>query len=223
MNMHRPSRTARPYNNALREEHARHTREKILETGIELLRDGTLDGLQVAKIAERSGISPATIYRHFPDRDALFEGVDRWIGEKLGRPPFPASVDELIDGAPALFRYYDNAYELLRLARDNPGLRELNAPRRKERDEQIAAMTAELAHGLDPRRARAVGALVRTLYGFEAYETMRERFGVDGETATQALVWAVRALLDALAKERGRAPAPNGTPRRASTRRGRDR
>ena len=202
MNSGRLSRTARPYNNALREEQAKQTRLKILETAVELLQEGSGDGLSVPRIAERSQISVATIYRHFPDRDALLDGVDAHIGERLGRPPFPDVLEELIAGAPALFRYYDNAWDLMRLAHETGALRELHVSRRKDRDRRIAAMTATVMEGVEPRRANAISALLRTLYGFDAYQLMRERFGVTADEASEAVAWAARTLIAKLEKER---------------------
>jgi AcrR family transcriptional regulator len=196
------SRTTRTYNNAFREEQARQTREKILETAVALLREGSEDGLSVPGIAERSGISVATVYRHFPDRDALFDALQAWMGAKLGRPPVPETIEELVDGAPALFRYYENAGDLMRLVHDNPALRELNERRRRGRDRQIAAIAGKITGDLDPRRANAVGALIRTFYGFEAYRTMRDRFGVEPHEASEIVAWAAKTLIREIGKER---------------------
>lgn len=68
---------------SLRDEQVELTRRAIIEAVVEL--SATPDGgrITVAEVARRSGISPATIYRHFPDRDALvggaaLHGIARW-------------------------------------------------------------------------------------------------------------------------------------------------
>jgi AcrR family transcriptional regulator len=213
VNRDRPSSTAaaRTYNNAFREEQAQKTRERILETAIALLRSGSSEALSVPRIAQEAGISAATIYRHFPDREALFDGVDAFMGEKLGRPPLPESLEDLIEGAPALFRYYDGAKELMRVIQSTPVLREQNASRRKGRDERLGTVARELTQGLEPRRANAIHALLRTLHGFDTYESMHTRFGVGPDEASDVVAWAARALVRELEKERKGGRAPAGT------------
>ncbi|HXC97115.1 MAG TPA: TetR/AcrR family transcriptional regulator [Edaphobacter sp.] len=61
---------------------AKRNRERILEVAKEVFtRDGAAASLD--DIARRSGIGNATLYRHFPTRDALIEAVYRSEVEKL--------------------------------------------------------------------------------------------------------------------------------------------
>jgi AcrR family transcriptional regulator len=61
---------------------AERNRERILEVAKEAFaRDGATASLD--DIARRAGIGPGTLYRHFPTRDALIEGVYRTEVEKL--------------------------------------------------------------------------------------------------------------------------------------------
>jgi AcrR family transcriptional regulator len=61
---------------------AKRNRERILEVAKEIFtRDGASASLD--EIARRSGIGNATLYRHFPTRDALIEAVYRSEVEKL--------------------------------------------------------------------------------------------------------------------------------------------
>jgi AcrR family transcriptional regulator len=61
---------------------AKRNRERILEVAKEVFtRDGAAASLD--DIARRSGVGNATLYRHFPTRDALIEAVYRSEVEKL--------------------------------------------------------------------------------------------------------------------------------------------
>jgi AcrR family transcriptional regulator len=51
------------------------TRRRILETVVELSADPDAGPLTVAEVARRSGVAPATIYRHFPRRDDLISAA----------------------------------------------------------------------------------------------------------------------------------------------------
>lgn len=50
-------------------------REAVLEAGLALIRADGLDGLTVRGVAERLGVAPATLYGHFPDKDALLGAI----------------------------------------------------------------------------------------------------------------------------------------------------
>ena len=75
---------------------AARNRERLLEVAKELFtRDGANASLD--DIARRSGIGNATLYRHFPTRDALIEAVYRSEVEKLAAagPRFAATLSPL--------------------------------------------------------------------------------------------------------------------------------
>src|SRR5258708_28145482 len=75
---------------------AKRNRGRILEVAKEVFtRDGAAASLD--DIARRSGIGNATLYRHFPTRDALIEAVYRSEVEKLAAagPRFAATLPPL--------------------------------------------------------------------------------------------------------------------------------
>jgi len=63
----------RPYRKRQRAEHEAETRRRITESAVEL--HGTLGPARtsISAIAEHAGVRRSTVYRHFPDEDALFE------------------------------------------------------------------------------------------------------------------------------------------------------
>jgi AcrR family transcriptional regulator len=194
----------RAYTSSLREQQAGQTREKILATVAGLLREGEMEDLSYNLVAERSGVSVPTIYRYFPSRKALLDGMDRWLARELKRPPLPKDLDELMAFTPDFFRYYDEAKDLLNAARVSALLREANKPGQKERDRVFAEMFAPYTKGLPGERADAVHALVRILYSFDSFLLMQERFGVGPAQAAETVIWATKALLSALEKEGGK-------------------
>jgi AcrR family transcriptional regulator len=54
-----------------REQQAARTRQRIVDTFLELSRGPEQRSVTTAEVSRATGISPATIYRHFPDRNAL--------------------------------------------------------------------------------------------------------------------------------------------------------
>lgn len=63
---------------------AQRNREKILEVAKEAFtRDGA--NISLDDVAKQAGVGPGTLYRHFPTRDALLEGVYRAELQKLAQ------------------------------------------------------------------------------------------------------------------------------------------
>lgn len=194
----------RAYSSSLRERQAEQTREKILATVADLMREGEMEDLSYNLVAERSGASVPTIYRYFPSRKALLDGMDRWLARELRRPTLPRDLDELIASTRAFFQYYDGAQDMLNAARVSALLREANKPGQKERDRVFAGLLAPHTKGLSGERANAVHSLVRMLYSFDNFLMMKERFGVGPSQAAETVAWATRTLLAAVDKESGK-------------------
>lgn len=199
----------RTYDNTLREERARQTRERILEGVVEACFDGRVDDLSVAAVSKKAGISPATIYRHFPNREVLLEAVERRIGEKLGRPEQPGSADELAGYARGLAAFFEENIELMKLSRSAAD--KLERESRGVRDRMIAELLrGELAH-LSRDDASAVTAVFRMLIGLDLFLAQRERFGATTEASGRAMGWAIRSLLRQLGEERQARAADGAT------------
>ena len=86
----------RIYNNALRQRQAEQTRTTILEAVRDLLIDAPRS-LSIPEIATKSSVSEPTIYRHFANRDALFEAASELLSSQ---PEFQMAVElsELVSG-----------------------------------------------------------------------------------------------------------------------------
>ncbi|MCO5967676.1 TetR/AcrR family transcriptional regulator [Actinoallomurus soli] len=91
------------------------TRAAILETATPLLYERGLDGIGVAELCARLGISKETLYRHFGTKDGLVEAmlearserVTRWLAEAAeaaGQDP----ADQLTAVFDALQEWYDD-------------------------------------------------------------------------------------------------------------------
>lgn len=55
--------------------HRAHVREAILETTWQLVSERGLRGVTMAEIAERAGIGRATLYKYFPDVEAVCPSI----------------------------------------------------------------------------------------------------------------------------------------------------
>jgi AcrR family transcriptional regulator len=110
---------ARPYRKTKRAAEELRTRERITEATVEL--HGTIGPAHttVKAIAERSGVQRATVYRHFPDEQALF---DACTAHYFNRHPMPnpqswaaiAQADERLARALAeLYAWYGETEQMI--------------------------------------------------------------------------------------------------------------
>jgi len=100
-------------------------RQALIETGVELAREGGPAAVVLREATRRAGVSPNAAYRHFSDRAELVDAVSsaaqarvaaaidlEWQAIPAGLPP--------ADTARARLRAVGRGY--LRFARDEPGL-----------------------------------------------------------------------------------------------------
>ena len=57
-------------------------RQEIVDAALEVLGAYGLEGATVSRIAEVAGLTPGALYRHFPNRDAIFDAANRAASEQ---------------------------------------------------------------------------------------------------------------------------------------------
>jgi AcrR family transcriptional regulator len=76
---------ARTYQSPLREAQAALTRQHILMAAKGYLEKHDIETLTLRHVAELSGVSPPTVYAHFPTMEALVSAFFQWV--MYGRRP----------------------------------------------------------------------------------------------------------------------------------------
>jgi AcrR family transcriptional regulator len=205
----KPGRT---YSSPLRDRQAQLTRDLILDALTELLGELPSDEITTREIATRAGVSQPTVYRHFPDRNALIEG----LGERIAEVALTEIGDESV-------RTID---DLAALAIQGCALPERNAavataeavlnadPRRlskgsRARSAELLRIVAESLPDYDERDHLRITALLRNLYSVQTWLRMREEFGIPGDESGPILAWA----MDVLIKEIQAGSFPRAEPR----------
>lgn len=187
----------RSYSSPLRERQREETRRLIVEAVAGLLAEGELHTFSVQDVADRAGVSYASVYRHFPTRESLFEGTYEWASEVMAAdaPPDPRRLEDLPDwigqSLPRFEEHRDINQALLLLM----GALNLQPPSRRVRDDVVGALVREDAPDMPARRTRQVAAVLRFLAGSHAWATLRQRFGLDADETAEALRWALEVLV----------------------------
>lgn len=118
---------SRPYRMGKRAEQVEETRRRIVQATVDLHTTVGPANTTVSAIAERAGVTRLTVYRHFPEQDALFQACfGHWSAQHPW--PDPEAWRSIVDpqerarrGLVELYAWYgEHAEDLLPIYRDLP-------------------------------------------------------------------------------------------------------
>ena len=186
----------RTYVSPLREGQANRTRDLILDALVDLLGTHFSDEVSTKQIAERAGVSQPTVYRHFPDRMALIEGLAA-RAERAAPEDFAARPQTLDDWAAWIEKGFlaGDAYpvEVAAEAVLSADPRRASHSRRG-RSERFLDIVARSLPDLGEHDVRRVAGLLRVLGSVQTWLRMREEYGLDGAESGPLVIWAVKVL-----------------------------
>lgn len=161
------------------------------------------------EIAARADVSVRTVYRYFPDRTALLEGLADWYGEQMTGPD-ESGLRDLGDAAAIVDSVYADLEALEPLTSTSIVLRRLTGIETSDhrgRTELFERLTAASAPQLPDDDRYAAAAIARILASGDMWLRLRDEFGLDAERSGRAVGWALGALARDLAvRERLEAP-----------------
>lgn len=198
---------ARTYDSSRRVQAAQRTREAILAAAFRLHGLGVLD---MESLAQEADVSVATVRKHFPTRELLFESCTEFGMHLVPLPDVPAiastpdaaartrlAVEQLFTAHEALTGQMWSAY---RLEDESPALAAVLS-KVEDLTELVAGLVVE-AWPLDEGRVKETRGFVVGLLNPLTYRALR-RYG--GLTPEQAIRQTQATLLHALAGAEGRA------------------
>jgi AcrR family transcriptional regulator len=188
--------SSRSYSSPLRDRQAAATRSVILEALGAELADGSVEDFSVARLARRAGVSERTVYRHFPTRETLLDGLSEWYNERVADFPDDVAADEIAPTIAQVFADFDAHESLARGVLASPGGREMRQHARAARLARLDAALAPVLTSADPERAAAARALIFALCSAQTWQSMRDEGGLDGATAGRAVARAIELILN---------------------------
>ena len=188
-----------------REGHAALTRTRVLDSLSSLLAERGIVQFTVAEVAARSGVSVATIYRHFGNREGLLRaatsrgmrdaaGTNRTMSPEIALPGFMRE----------LYAHFVEIDGMLRV----PGLVGRTRPSRvAERVRQCEQVVGERIENLDDEMRSQLVGLLLLMTSSAAYLHLVDTLPLETEEAADAASWAMETLIAAAletgADERG--------------------
>jgi AcrR family transcriptional regulator len=192
----------RKYDASNRRKAAARTRRDILQAALKLHCQGVTE---FEPLAREAGCSVATVRKHFPTKEKLFQNCTRTFAETLS-PPDLEALAEIAEPVPRIEASID---ELCRIHEAMFGYAWLGAHQRKDSptlDAEMAAYDglADAVSDLVAPHGTAKAAPVRGLLDFLTYRAMRLSGRLSPGQAREELTTIVKTLISGA----GRPPAP---------------
>jgi AcrR family transcriptional regulator len=189
------STSKRRYRKRRRAELEEETRRRITEAAVDL--HGSIGPAQttISAVAERAGVQRATVYRHFPNEEALFGACSaEWLSqhllpdlsawEAIGEPS-----DRLRTGLGELYAWYAEGAEMLeRTIRDAPLVPAMRGPM-EARLAWLAQAGATIARGRPERgaRRRRLEAAIGHAASFSTWQSLVREQGLTEPEAVELM------------------------------------
>jgi AcrR family transcriptional regulator len=176
-----------------REEHAAVTQTRVLDALSTLLAERGIVRFTVAEVAERSGVSVATIYRHFGNREGLLRAAtSRGLRDVGGATRTLSPSTDLPGFVRELYAHFVEIDGVLRV----PGLVAQTRPARvQERVRQTEQVVGTRIEGLDEWMRRRLTGLLLLLTSSAAYLHLVDTLELEPEEAADASSWAMETLI----------------------------
>jgi AcrR family transcriptional regulator len=184
------------------------TRERIARAAYELHASVGPARTTISAIADRAGVQRATVYRHFPDEETLFEACSGHYAA-MNPPPDPTPWGAIADPAARLrhalteiYAFYDRTEAMIEnVTRDIPFVPGMAKPVARRRAYLEAAIEAIVSGRPERGHARRrVKAAVGHATSFATWQSLVRQQGVDDSEAVAMMAAMVEASGRQLAK-----------------------
>jgi AcrR family transcriptional regulator len=192
----------------------------LLDTTMELIREaGHVPSM--ADVAQRSGVSRATVYRYFPSRSALIAAVmDASLGpvRNFASPHAdgPSRVRDVFEQTFPLFQAFEAQMRaavqlsLEQWAQERAGLLEEEPYKRGHRVRILGSAIAPLSDVLEPAAQMRLHQALTVVYGIETYMVLKDIWGLSDRAVEKVALWMADALVNAALSE-AKAPTPQAS------------
>jgi AcrR family transcriptional regulator len=185
----------------LRDRQVAATRAEILDVGMRIIAGGGV--LSHESIAEQAHIGVRTVYRHFPDRAQLLQGLWELTREKTNTR-FPAHEEDIAPLVRTAFRSFDENEALVRAILSSGAGTEVRDRGGIEGKAAFADSLHDLLQGVRPSHRSRVIAVFLAIYSAPFWQLLRDRGGLGAPEAQDAAAWLIDVVLDALKDEKSK-------------------
>jgi AcrR family transcriptional regulator len=192
------------YNLKARAERYHQTRQRIVETAVELHQSYGPAQTTITDIAKRAGVERQTVYNHFPDELSLFKACSahyRALNPLPDPEPWRLIADphsRLSSALAEVYAYYRRNEQMLanviRDAHANLNVRKVFEARTKHQERMQDALAAGWERGDGQRHKLLYGALWMSL-DFQMWHALVRQQGFEDEEIIELMVGMVQCLM----------------------------
>lgn len=191
------SASTRAYRKSKRAEHEYRTRARIVDAAEDLHATLGPARTSVSAVAERAGVTRATVYRHFPDEESLFLACSRqWLSRQRVPDPdaWTTSEDPLVRlrvGLTDVYRYYREGEKMItHIQRDVEAVPPRVVANRLATEQR---WLEALLRRFGERRRTTVRAAVAHAAAFSTWRSLCVTHGLSNRSAVELMVGMVAA------------------------------
>ena len=186
----------------LRERQAQLAREAVLEALVNRLERELPEEISLEELAREAGVSRRTLYRYFPNREALFTAAGEWIYRKLGiSNEIVGGIESITESFADASRRLERHPQLVRAMLRSTVGHAVRSSQRHERVEAIRSAVAEASAGLPSDVSQQATAVIAYLCSSSAWVALQDEAGLPPEQSRQAIVWAIDTLVSELQRK----------------------
>ena len=176
------------------------------------LRENPFDEISYRALGDAVGVSERTVYRHFPTRSHLLEGVAGWIeSTQFPLPPF-VTIVEFQEAVRARFLAFDSSPAFAFVCARAASISPTGEPEPTFFTRALVAMLATNHPTVNERDLRRVAATLRYFASAQFWARMRTGFDLSGAAIADVFDRTVAEVLGDLFSRA--APEPLIAPRR---------
>ena len=204
------TQSVRNYKSPLREAHAMDTRERILAAVGKTLSKNADGNISFDQLAEESGVERRTVFRHFPNKEALLDAFWGWLDARINDKNLPTRLSDLLTLPERTFKGFDAQQGIIRASLHTQSGREMRLRSVPQRRKAFKAALQGVTDGLPPREVARAEAAVQALFSAATWETLRDYCGLSGKEAGQTVSWAIWVIIEKLKRDaRTKLPKPS--------------
>lgn len=189
------------------------TTARILNALVDVISTDGITEFSVQAVADRAEVSHRTIYRHFPSREALLEGITDYLEDPMraeGLPGVPEDLDDCVDTIESVFAFFEantpmiEAMVIVRLALG------MEPSRSSERTDGFIEIVRNGAPHLSPDEVHSYAMGLRAIASSQHWYVLTRRLGLSTEQASKVATDTLRALIGEIRRRDARQRSKEG-------------
>jgi AcrR family transcriptional regulator len=190
----------RAYRSPVRAQAKEDTRARIVEAMLSVIVEEGVHAFTVQNVADRAGVSHRTVYRYYPSRERLLEGLSESLSRRLadaGLAP-PEEITGWISYVPPLFEEFCKLGPALRAS--VIAAVALGAQTESDRDLASAIFDSLVIRFsyLSEEQLHEAAGVFRALVSRFTWYVLSVELNLETAQASRGVAWAIGALLDDL-------------------------